>query len=88
MYITALRVSIHAENEREKFSGYAEIFLLTSIFAVQPLKIIFHRVSGPCSITAHMVRLQPRWHVQSLPHGGSYPRPPIEPGCAHLDICT
>lgn len=60
---------MHVENEREKFSGYAENFLVTSIFAAHPLKILFHRVSGPYSITAHMDLLHSRPHVQSLLDG-------------------
>ena len=85
VYITALRASMCAENEREKFSGYAENFLVTSIFAVQPLKILFHPTStssmdqphGPRSSPPSHPHTPPRWSLITpvrstyTPHGRS-----------------
>lgn len=56
MYITALRVLMYAENEREKFSGYAENFFTHVHFRSSPIEnfispvnwsLIHHRSHGP-----------------------------------------
>ena len=59
---------MHTENEREKFSGYAEIFLLTSIFAAHQLKILFHPTSTSSMYQPPEPRSSPPSHALAPPY--------------------
>lgn len=82
MHITALRALMYAENERENFLDMPKIFLLTSIFAAHPLKIIFHPTSTssmgqppePRSSPPSHLHAQHRWSLITPARSISTPR--------------
>lgn len=80
---------MYAENEREKFFWICRKFFTHVHFRSSPIEnfispvnwsLIHHRSHGPLSHPAGT----------STPYliVGYYPRSPIDPGCAHLAICT